>query len=322
MIDFLDAAGWGEATRVALAGDASSRRYTRLHLGSGSAILMEDPGGSVARFAALARYLQGLGLSAPEILAVDADRGLMLLEDFGDGLFARLAAQNPAAERDLYLVATDALLHLHRNAPATGLEPATPERLAGMTDLAFDCYAPRAGGAPDGATKAAVADAFAELLDRHAPDTRVTVLRDFHAENLIWLGDRDGAARAGLLDFQDALLGHPAYDLVSLVEDARRDVAPETAAACFRRYLDESGLAHERFGAAAACLAAQRNLRILGVFARLAATRGKPHYIDLVPRVWDHLQRDLEHPALAPLRPLLSGLPAPGPKVLDKLKAA
>ena len=152
------------------------------------------------------------------------------------------------------------------------------------------------------------------------PRPAVTVLRDYHAENLIWLPEREGARRAGLLDFQDAWIGHRAYDLVSLLQDARRDVSEETAAACMRHYLDGSGLDAERFEAACAVLGAQRNLRILGVFARLAVTRGNPRYIDLVPRVWHHLERDLAHPALAEVRRILDVLPAPTPSVLERLR--
>ncbi|ETX12888.1 aminoglycoside phosphotransferase [Roseivivax halodurans JCM 10272] len=320
MRDFLTRAGWGEAEAAPLAGDASTRRYTRLHREDDSAILMEDPGGDVALFARLADYLRGAGLSAPEILAMDPGRGLMLLEDFGDALFARRAECHPDEEPGLYQVAADVLLTLHRTAPADGLATATPAYLASLTGLAFDWYLPRAGGTPDASAEAAARDAFAEALEAHAPEAGVTVLRDYHAENLVWLPDRDGPRRAGLLDFQDAWIGHPAYDLVSLLQDARRDVGDAAAAACLRHYLDGSGLEAQRLETACAVLGAQRNLRILGVFARLAVTRANPRYIDLVPRVWHHLQSDLAHPALAKLRGILDVLPAPTPSVLERLR--
>ncbi|MCR8549594.1 phosphotransferase [Salipiger sp. P9] len=315
---FLARAGWDAARAMPLAGDASARRYTRLARGGETAILMEDPEGDTALFARLARHLTALGLSAPRILAEAP--GLLLLEDLGDGLIARLAT-DPETEKRLYIAATDALIALHRHAPPAELPQADPPRLAAMTDLAFDCYAAGAGHRPAADAARICAGAFETALRQHAADTDVMILRDFHAENILWLPARAGAARAGLLDFQDALQGHRAYDLVSLIEDARRDVLPETAEAVIRHYLDATGLPDAPFRSALAVLGAQRNLRILGVFARLAASRGKPHYIDLIPRVWGHLQSDLSHPALAGIATLLQEtLPAPTPERLQRLK--
>ncbi|MEM6373094.1 MAG: phosphotransferase [Pseudomonadota bacterium] len=147
------------------------------------------------------------------------------------------------------------------------------------------------------------------------------IQRDYHAENLIWLPDRTGAARVGLLDYQDAMLGHPAYDLVSIAQDARRDVSADLVALMTSRYLAGSGAAHEPFHAAFAVLGAQRNLRILGVFARLSIHYGKAHYVDLIPRVWQHVQTNLTHPALAEVKPLIdTALPPPTPEILQRLK--
>ncbi|SDE38654.1 hypothetical protein SAMN04488105_103144 [Salipiger thiooxidans] len=315
---FLKSAGWDGAEAHPLAGDASSRRYTRLRRGEEHAILMQDPDGDTALFARLSRHLLSLGLSAPRILAEAP--GLLLLEDLGDGLIARLAT-DAEAEKRLYLAATDALVILHRHAPPRGLPLADPPRLAAMTDLAFTCYATNADHAPAPGTAERCARAFETALTNHAADTDVMILRDYHAENILWLPEREGAARAGLLDFQDALSGHRAYDLVSLIEDARRDVSNDTAEAVIRHYLGATGLPDAPFRTALAVLGAQRNLRILGVFARLAATRGKPGYIDLVPRVWDHLQHDLRHPALAEVTAILhEALPAPTPDILQRLK--
>lgn len=315
MMDFLTAAGWGDARREPLAGDASARRYTRLHRDGQTAILMQDPDGDVGLFARLARHLTAQNLSAPRILAQDAASGLLLIEDLGDGLLARLA-QTPQSEQDLYLLATDALVALHRTPPPPDLPRATPDRLAQMVDLAFVHYT----HAPE--ALAQVVAAFVPLLQTHAQPADVMVLRDYHAENILYLPDRQGAARAGLLDFQDAMLGHRAYDLVSLIEDARRDVSAATAQACIAHYLAATGLPEDALRASLAVLGAQRNLRILGVFARLASSRGKPHYIDLIPRVWGHLQRDLTHPALATVKPILdAALPAPDTAHLERLKA-
>lgn len=313
-MSFLETAGWGDARHDPLAGDASSRRYTRLVRPGGTAILMEDPEGDTALFARLARHLCGLGLSAPRILAEDHASGHMLIEDLGDDLLARLAT-DPAREAALYRVATEALVDLHRAPPPPGLPVATPEHLTAMIDLACIHYAT----APD--LLADLQAALLPLLTDHAQPADVMILRDYHAENILLLPDRPGAAAAGLLDFQDALVGHRAYDLMSLLEDARRDVAEETREACIAYYLDATRQDPERFGASFAVLGFQRNLRILGIFARLARTRGKPHYIDLIPRVWGHLQRDLSHPVLAPVKPLMEALPRPTDAHLESLRS-
>ena len=308
---FLGDLGWGDAQTDPLAGDASARVYKRLRRGAQTAILMQDPEGDVALFAHLARHLSGLGLSAPRILG--QAEGLLLLEELGDGLIARLA--NETTEKALYLVATDALIALHRHPAPDGLPLASPDRLARMIDLAFLHYDDRPDLLPS------AIEALRPALEDHANPADVMVLRDYHAENILWLPDRKGTARAGLLDFQDALQGHRAYDLVSLLEDARRDVSAVTAEACIRHYLTATGLPEGLFRASLAVLGAQRNLRILGVFARLAKVRGKPHYIDLIPRVWDHLQSDLSHPALAGLRGVVAQLAVPDAVHLKRLKS-
>lgn len=318
MKDLLTSVGWDKAQITPLAGDASARQYSRLTLGSKSAILMQDPEGDTALFARLSRHLLSLDLSAPAILAEAPE--LLLLEDLGDGLIARLCDTRDS-EQTLYLAAVDALLSLHQHPAPADLPIATPEHLAAMTDLAFDCYG-AALGQTDPETRDKTIAAFTPILSEYGAPEGMMILRDYHAENILWLPDRLGPARAGLLDFQDALVGHRAYDLVSLIEDARRDVDPKTAEACIQHYLANSDQNEQQFRTSLAVLGAQRNLRILGVFARLAATRGKPQYIDLIPRVWGHLQNDLTHPALQNIKSLLdAALPAPTPANLERLKA-
>jgi aminoglycoside/choline kinase family phosphotransferase len=317
-MSFIQTAGWGDATREPLAGDASTRRYTRLRLQKRTAMLMEDPDGDVATFARLARHLRSIGLSAPEIFAEAP--GYLLLEDFGDGLVSALAT-SPALEKRLYLTATDALIALHKHPAPAGLPIATPAALAQMTDLAFDCYAAQAG-APNLQAQNEVITALAPLLEHYGAPENIMILRDYHAENVLYLPDRSGAAQAGLLDFQDAMVGHRAYDLASLIHDARRTPFEGTGEACVRHYLAPSGLDDSSFRCSLAVLGAQRNLRILGIFARLARVRQKPHYIDFIPTTWAHLQRDLAHPVLAPVKALLDRhLPTPTPEILDRLKS-
>ena len=190
-----------------------------------------------------------------------------------------------------------------------------------MSALAWQWYATGAGHRDD-AGEARFQAAFEPLLQQYTGAAPVLIQRDYHAENLLWLPGRDGIARVGLLDFQDALRGHPAYDLVSVLQDARRDVAPALETLMIARYCAASGQDRDAFETAYHLLGAQRNLRILGVFARLCMRSGKAHYIDLVPRVWGLLQRDLAHPALEPVRGLVAeSLPAPTETTLKRLKS-
>jgi aminoglycoside/choline kinase family phosphotransferase len=217
----------------------------------------------------------------------------------------------------------DVLAVLHRAPVPPGFPVYAHDDMAGRAALSVTWYRTGTGAAPDPAGAEALAAEVATLLARHAPGHGVVALRDYHAENLIWLPGRAGAARVGLLDFQDTMAGHPAYDLISLIEDARRDVSPTLRAPLIARYLEATGAEAEPFAAACAVLAAQRNLRILGVFARLCLHWGKPQYLDLMPRVWAHLARDLEHPALAALRRLVADLlPPPEPAGLDRMREA
>lgn len=326
---FLVAAGWGGTSAVPLAGDASNRRYFRL-AGARSAVLMDaaPPLEDVRPFLAVTDWLRGRGLSAPEVLAADREAGFLLLEDLGDALYARVAADRPAAEAELYAAAVD-LLADHAGPPPerlgdTPVQPYNAAELLREARLALDWYLAGATGRPASADLAA--DWDAALLAALGPAVAardVLVLRDYHAENLIWLPERAGAARVGLLDYQDALAGHPAYDLVSLLEDARRDTAAALRAAMLARFLARRpDLDPEAFRAAHAALGAQRNLKILGIFARLCLRDGKARYPALLPRVWDHLRRDLAHPVCAGLARLVARhLPAPEPGLLARLAA-
>ncbi len=322
---FIAGTDWAGADRAPLAGDASNRRYLRLSRAATgeTAVLMDAPpdkGEDVRPFLRIARYLTGLGLSAPRILAEDANNGFLILEDLGDALFARVIAAAPGMEQPLYAAATDLLAELHRHAPPPDLKPYTPPIMADMAALAFDWYLTGATGGQS-AQRARFHTCIRDTLVAHASAAEVLIQRDYHAENLIWLPDRTGAARVGLLDFQDAMTGHRAYDLVSVLQDARRDVPPAIETAMIDRYIAASGVEAQGFVTAYHCLGAQRNLRIMGVFARLCLRDGKAGYVDLIPRVWAHLARDLAHPALTPVAGILRDiLPEPGPEILQRLK--
>jgi N-acetylmuramate 1-kinase len=300
--EFLARSGWAGARVEPLAGDASFRRYFRVIDGPRSAVLMDAPPAreDVRPFVAVAEWLHSVGLSAPEILARDLEHGLLLLGDFGDWRLREMLDSDPSRELELYELATDVLVHLHGHAPMSGLPPHGMDQWLEELSLFTDWYCPALGLAVD-------ADGFAkawrEVLEPVASDGLgpVTVLRDYHAENVMLVRGREGVQHFGLLDFQDALVGHPAYDLASVLEDARRDVSPEIERAMIDRYISATGNG-ETFERAYWALAAQRNTRILGVFTRLWKRDNKPHYTAFQPRMWGLLERDLANPVLEPVR--------------------
>lgn len=306
--EFLQANGQGSALRKPLAGDASVRRYERLIGGMVPAILMDSSPEllDISPFVRLATWLKQQGLSAPLVFASDADTGLVLMEDFGDDLFSSIltlsdgrgAGDCLADELTLYSSAIDLLLRLQELTPPDGLPPYDDEKMLSEVALLTEWYASRLS---DG-SKQDFLDIWRALLPSARIGGDVLVYVDYHADNLIWLPKRDGLERVGLLDFQDGRLGPPAYDLVSLLEDARRDVSPEFAELMIQRYLSgRPDLEVEAFRTAYAILGAQRNCKILGLFSRLSTRDGKSSYLDLQDRVLGHLTRDLSHPALATL---------------------
>lgn len=333
---FLKESGWAEATISPLTGDASTRRYLRLRLGGRTALLMIAPpaaetaacppgateaerkalgynalarlaGPNLNAFTAIAGALRKAGLSAPDVYAADAAQGFAVIEDLGDDLYARVAGG--ANERMLYETAVDALLHLRANPPARPVTDAYEmldyDRAAMLAEveLLMQWYwSLKNGDAVSDDLQAEYSTTFGGLIkDLSAP--HAIALRDYHAENLLWLPQRQGVRRVGMIDFQDALYGHAAYDLVSLLEDARRDVPPELAEAMIDRYcagaedLDETAFRRDF-----AILTAQRNAKILGIFARLARRDKKLRYLDFLPRVEAHFRCDLARRPLEPLR--------------------
>ncbi len=336
--DFVERSGWRGAGIVPRPGDASTRSYARVSLNGRKAMLMDQPqaaeaptapanataeerralgynaiarlaGGDVARFVAASNYLRGLGLSAPETYAADPERGFALIEDLGDALYADVLTDGQGDERTLYESAAEVLAALHADgAPATlhpgkALHAYDETALLAEIDLMTEWYLPYALG------RAATPDEIAEhralwrkALESVNEPSPVFVHRDYHAQNLLWLPERSGTARVGLIDFQDAVAGTRAYDLISLTEDARRDVPPKIAEAATQRYLAVTGADPEKYKAQMAVMAAQRNAKIAGIFARLYKRDGKPRYLSYLPRVWGHLNRDLEHPALSALK--------------------
>ncbi len=336
---FLDQAGFGAATMTPLAGDASTRSYRRIAGGPRPAVLMDAPGAveapgcppeagpeerrrlgynavtrlagsNLVAFAGLSLELRRRGFSAPEVIALDRTHGFALLEDLGDDLYVGVVRRGVPAE-DLYDAAIDVLAAIRRSTLPDAVEADGARwpllayddlALRAEADLFRAWYVPyrQGAGVADEAGEA-LADALNVVVEAASlTEGPSLVLRDFHAENLLWLPQREGEARVGLIDFQDAVFGHPAYDLVSLLEDARRDVEPAIVRRAYDRFVERAYVRDRAaFAAAYAALGAQRNMKILGIFARLAVRDGKPKYLAHIPRVAAHLRRDLEHPALA-----------------------
>ncbi len=306
-----------------IAGDASNRKYYRVRQNDHLRIVMDAPpdkGEDVKPFIEIANYLSNIGLSAPKIFAEDHQLGFLLIEDLGDDLFARVLERQGADENTLYTAAIDALAHLHGETPPE-LARYTANLMADMSALAFVWY--RDHGKTDGdeltEIVAQLKSSFVDLEE----GPLVLIQRDYHAENLLWLPDRIGVARVGMLDFQDAMMGHPAYDLVSILQDARRDVSAETVQAALANFLTQTGHSEPTFRRAYHLLGLQRNLRILGVFARLWLRDGKAGYLPLIPRVWNHIQHNLEVLNDRELSHLVNeNLVPPSAAVLDALEAA
>ena len=314
---FLATTPWAGARLTPLAPDASTRRYFRLTPpDQGPAVLLDaDPatGLSSTPFLRMTQRLRGLGLSAPKIHAQDTTFGLILMEDLGDALFATHLKASPGDEDLLYGQAVDLLADLQRRETAPEELPLyDPPLYLRETLQVLDWYAPAAQRAPSEAARATFQAILLSALAELSPP-QTCVLLDYHAENLLWLPDRRGLARCGLLDYQDARFGHPAYDLVSLLEDARRDTTPALRARMISRYKAATGCDDPAFDRAYATLGAQRNLKILGIFARHWVQHCTRRYLDLMPRVWAHLQNDLSHPELTDLQDWVTQhLPPPG----------
>jgi tRNA threonylcarbamoyl adenosine modification protein YjeE len=332
---FLEKFGAMQATRKHMAGDASTRSYARLITGGRSTILMNSParadtqliyGGKsylaavhladdIVPFVAIGRGLHARGLSVPEIYQTDLDEGFLICEDLGsEGV---LAGSPPSPIEDRYHAAADVLVALHKNPLPTQLPvEGRPDYIIPAFDtdamlievsLLLDWYLPDRGINVAAAMRDEFVSLWRGLLDRALAVPATWVIRDFHSPNLIWLAERPGMARVGMIDFQDAVLGPPAYDVVSLAQDARVDISEALEIALVSRYVrgrkdDDPSFEPAAFAQSYAMMSAQRNTRLLGVFSRLNRRDGKPHYLRHQPRIWGYLNRALAHPALAEAR--------------------
>jgi N-acetylmuramate 1-kinase len=342
---FLAGAGYGEAKRQRMAGDASTRSYARLIRDDGVVILMNSPrrpdgpalydgksysaavhlAEDVKPFVAIANGLRERGFSAPAIHCADLAAGFLITEDFGSAGFIEGTPPAPIAER--YQAAADMLAALHRETLpdilplAPQISYAIPsfdtEALLVEVGLMLEWYLPDRGAEPSADLRAEFVMLWRDLLSKSATEAKTWVMRDFHSPNLIWLDGRPDPAKVGIIDFQDAVLGPAAYDLVSLLQDARIDVPEPLELALLTRYIKTRRAADDGFDPAGfaelyAIMSAQRNTRLLGTFARLNRRDGKPQYLRHQPRIWTYLNRSLAHPALARAREwYLANVPPP-----------
>jgi aminoglycoside/choline kinase family phosphotransferase len=307
MDDFLSRSGWHGATRIPLAADASFRRYERVLQDEKVAVLMDapPPWENVAPFIAVTSHLQRYALSVPRILAQDVEAGFLLLEDLGDASFTKLLRAEPAREGELYKAATQALVKIVRASQgddAVTLPLYDDAVYSREVALFAEWFLPQLVGIDRArALRDEWLALWGQLIHSSNIQQNCLVHRDYHADNLFWLNGQPGYCAVGMLDYQDALWGDSAYDIASLLEDARRDVSGRVVADCLRQFIEETGQDEDDFMVRYAVLAAQRNAKIIGIFTRLAVRDGKAHYLDYLPRVWDHFLNDFEHPILDPI---------------------
>jgi len=301
---------WADWAQTPITGDASSRQYTRLTRGADTVIVMDagrELSAQTETFIQIARWLRAEGFCAPKILHHDMSLGIVVLEDLGQSHFAAWIDHHPNDAAMLYAAANDILINLARKQPPQGLPQMTPAVGGEMVQITGEWYADDINSDP-------LIAALSDHLNRLCGPPSAVALRDFHAENLIWRPAQSGQDRVGLLDFQDAFIAPLGYDLVSLLRDVRRDVDPDIARSLTLGFCEAHDLPLNDGRARFACLAVQRNLRILGVFARLARQDGKTRYIAMIPHIWRMLTEDLAHPALSDLRAVVAAILPPPEK--------
>jgi aminoglycoside/choline kinase family phosphotransferase len=309
---FLQDNGYSNYKRIKIPGDASFRHYERLeHPEHGTFILMDAPPATedVKPFLKVDNILQKLKLSAPKIFAMDVTNGLLVLEDFGQARFANIFNEMPSLQPKLYRQALDVLAAIRNRGGDYDLPDYSIDVLIKESMLFAEWYLPLfkdIKGKELERIKLKFRNVLADALLKLDNTKKVLVLRDYHSENLMHLPAREGEQRVGLLDFQDALIGHPAYDIVSLLDDARRDVPRDLMQELMGYYFDLfPGIDREKFNEDYAILGAQRNLKIIGIFSRLKMRDGKEHYLSLIPRVQAYLMGNLQHPSLLNLKNFL-----------------
>lgn len=308
--NFLKENDLSSANIIDMQADASFRTYSRIVLKDKSFILMDAPPDKekLFEFINISKYLCGNGFSAPEIFASDTKNGFLLLEDFGDESFTKVLNfrskfNSQYSEKDLYLEAIQILLELTKIPSLDSLPLYNDELLLNEVKLLIDWFMKFVVNIhlSDQAQQEYI-DIWRELLKKINILPNVTVLRDYHADNLMWLPHNFGKKKIGLLDFQDAVIGSPLYDLVSLLEDIRRNISEDVIITGMKYYQESIHVSENEFLSAYYILAAQRNCKIIGIFSRLAFRDNKIKYLQFLPKTWQNLQRELEYPILSPLK--------------------
>jgi hypothetical protein len=307
MDDFLSRIGWGGATRRVLAADASFRRYERVDLNGRIAVLMDapPPWEDVRPFLHVTEQLAACGASVPTVIAADEEQGFLLLEDLGDASFTRLLKEDPSREPELYRAAIEALVEIVKLSDTGEITLPSYDMAVYLREVGLfaEWFLPQLVGIEKARLlRGEWLEGWRTILASAGLQQNCLVHRDYHADNLFWLHARDGHRAVGMLDYQDALWGDAAYDVASLLEDARRDVSPDTVLACLEHFVRQTGESREDFARRYYVLAAQRNAKIIGIFVRLCVRDGKQNYLHYLPRVWQHFMRDLEHPLLEPVK--------------------
>ncbi len=303
---FLDQNNLAKAKRNKLSGDASFRNYERINDGKNNFILMNapPPKEDIKPFIKVDEWLVENGFSAPKIIASNKKDGFILLEDFGDSLFSNLLDKRDSKlEKQLYLKAIDVLTKIRKFDVNIELPEYSDTLMQKEIDLFTEWYLPKIKVNISNSQLKNFNEIWKIILPKTRIEKQILVLRDYHASNLMWLSGRSGHKAVGLLDFQDAVIGHPAYDLVSLLEDARRDVSKELSDECFEYYLKSNpDISREEFKQVYDILGAQRNIKIIGIFSRLSKRDGKHGYLQMIPRVWKYLEKDILNPVLKPVK--------------------
>ncbi len=322
---FLAEKGWEGWEITNLAGDASPRKYFRLSKGGKTAVLMDAPinsCGPLEPFIKISGYLIELGLSAPHILAKDLPGGFLILEDLGNDLFSTILLRDQEIEIKIYLVALDILIALREKALPPNIPAYTPKIQGELASLSLKWYAQNILDVEVPKEDISQLEIMVSAAVASLDEKQVFIHRDYHAENLLWLPDRSDLKRVGIIDFQDGARGQSSYDLVSLVEDARRDISQDLKKILLERYSKLTGEPLAKVEKGVAISGIQRNLRIIGVFARLAARDSKTWYVDYIPRVWIYLMGDLEVAGLSELTSfIMNNLPQPTSENLAKLRS-
>jgi aminoglycoside/choline kinase family phosphotransferase len=292
-----------------IVGDAGLRDYFRLSTQDSNYIIMDCPPSytSVKPFIDVAQFLTQNDFSAPQIINYDTENGFLILQDFGKvsvrDYILGLEEQDLQERTNIYHLSINLLVDLQKIAPPSELQNFSNDLMCSELSVFSDYYIPYKKNEKISSAKLEqFIEIWQNILSKQTQTTKSIILRDYHVENMMYLDQEKNIKKLGLLDFQDALVGSPIYDLVSILEDARIDIPRNFALECIQYYAEQKNLDFNKVLNDYHILGAQRNLRILGVFARKYSRDGNDTYLQYIPRVLKYLEYDLSHPILRPLK--------------------